>query len=125
MTQTQKGTHGPVASDAVGKLQTLRFGSALSREVRDYNEAVDDWWCGRRPGPAPAAPFDLLEPFREAWGYQPKKPISLRVDQWLLALVKEMAVKTQTPYQEIFRIWLEDGMRRALKDGLETTEQDH
>lgn len=98
-------------------LASIRFGSPWPRELRDFHQAVDRWFFGGRHGRAPQEPADPLEPFREAWGSPPKKLISIRVDEHLLALVREMGRQAEMPYQEILRIWMEEGMRRALREG--------
>ena len=61
----------------------------------------------------------MLEPFRDAWLAQPKKLVSIRLDEWLLLLVKQMAAQTGLRYQEILRGWLEEGLRRAIEEGLD------
>ncbi len=116
---------GPLGERDLQKaLAKIRFGSPWAPEWRDYFRELDDWFFGGRGGSAPEGPLDVLEPFRQAWGHPPppKRLVSIRVDEWLLALVKEMGRQVGMPYQEIVRIWMEDGMRRALTDGLREPE---
>jgi hypothetical protein len=100
-----------------GALDGVRFGSPLAGETRDHEEALERWFQGGCTGTAPRRSRpDVLEPFRDAWLAQPKKMVSIRLDEWLLVLVKEMASQAGMPYQEILRVWMEEGLRRALED---------
>ena len=56
----------------------------------------------------------MLQPFAEAQGRRPKKPISLRVDEWLLDLTKEMARQHRMRYQELIRLFIREGLRKAM-----------
>ena len=61
-------------------------------------------------------------PFREAWHGRRKQPISLRLDGWIIELTKRMAQQHEMPYQAILRIWIEEGLRRAVLEGAEEEE---
>jgi len=124
MTSIPEGDGGSFRAHAAEVLGSLRFGHPEPAEWRGYYQAVSEWFLAGRPGPAPSQPLDLLEPFRAAWGDPPKRPISIRVDEWLLALTREMARQLQMPYQEVIRVWMEEGMRRALDEGLRPQPHD-
>ena len=98
--------------------QKIRFGSPWPQEKRLYFEAFGNLLRGAS-GPIPERPSDPLTPFREAWRGQQKKPISLRLDGWIIELTKVMAKQHEMPYQAIFRIWIEEGLRRALQEGVQ------
>lgn len=99
-------------------LAGVRFGSPWAGETREHEIALERWLRGGCKGPAPQRSRpDVLDSFRDAWNAQPKKLVSIRMDEWLLALVKEMASQTGMPYQEILRGWMEEGLRRALEEG--------
>lgn len=100
----------------------VRFGSPWAGDTRQHEEALERWLRdGCRGEPPRRRREDVLEPFRDAWIAQPKKMISIRMDEWLLALVKQMAVQVGMPYQEILRLWMEEGLRRAVEEGATAT----
>ncbi len=106
-------------------LGNVRFGSPWSGETRRHEEALERWFQGGCSGPAPQRSRpDVLDPFRDVWVGRPKKLVSIRLDEWLLALVKAMAAQAGTPYQEILRTWMEEGLRRALEEGLSDASAD-
>ena len=99
----------------------MRFGSPWPREKRLYFEALGNFLRGAG-GPIPERVPDPLTPFREASRGQQKKPISLRLDGWTIELTKMMAKQHEMPYQAILRIWIEEGLRRALQEGVQEEE---
>ena len=114
------GSSGPWGKDLGHSLGSVRFGSPWSGAEREHEEALEQWFQSGCGGPAPQrARPDVLEPFRDAWLAQPKKLVSIRLDEWLLLLVKQMAAQTGLRYQEILRGWLEEGLRRAIEEGLD------
>ena len=73
-------------------------------------------------GPPIKRPDDPLQPFRDANESGPRKPISIRVDHDLLALTKELARQHGLPYQVVIRVWIEEGLRRAIRGGAAANE---
>ncbi len=47
----------------------------------------------------------------------------MRVDEDLLSLTKELARQHGLPYQAVIRVWIEEGLRRAIREGNEDSEQ--
>ena len=99
----------------------MKFGSPYSKERQEFIEAAQEWFSTRN-GPLPRAKPDILEPFITAFRGVKKKQISIRVDGWMIELTKLMAKQHQMPYQKIFQIWMADGLRRAVKEGIESLQ---
>lgn len=99
----------------------MRFGSPWPPEKRLYIEALGNLIRGGG-GAVPSPPPDPLVPFREAWNGRRKQPISLRLDGWVIELTKMMAQQHEMPYQGILRIWIEEGLRRAVIEGADEKE---
>lgn len=95
-----------------------RFAAPLPKEWRVYFRALEQWiqGCGKLPA---RRPEDILEPFRDAEGKRSKRLISIRVDEHLLALTKEVARQHDLRYQAVIRLWIEEGLRRAIHEGVE------
>lgn len=101
----------------MAKSSRVRFGSPWPSETRKYHEAIGEWFRTGSGPVVPDRPPDPLRPYRDARREQPKQPISMRVDTWVLELTKQMARQHRMPYQQIFRIWIQEGLRRALREG--------
>jgi hypothetical protein len=43
----------------------------------------------------------------------------LRVDEYLLELTQEVARQHGLRYQGVIRLWIEEGLRRAIQEGAE------
>ena len=99
-----------------------RFASPVEQERRAYYRAVRTWF-DNGSGRAPKPPENALRPFRDAKGTGPKKPISLRIDEDLLELTKELARQHGLPYQAVIRVWIEEGLRRSIREGVEDPER--
>ena len=99
-----------------------RFASPESPEWRGYWRALQAW---SRHGAAPPGkpPEDPLRPFRDATGKRPKRPISIRIDEVSLELTKELARQHDLRYQAVIRVWIEEGLRRAIREGIEDPER--
>ena len=95
-----------------------QFGSPWSPEKRAYLEGLKPWFDGE--GPPPLRPDDPLKPYRDAASDEPKTLISMRVEGWLLKLVKEMGKQHEMPYQQLLRIWMHEGLGRAILEGDES-----
>ncbi len=93
----------------------LQFGPPWTQEQREYYAGLQRLLDGS--GAPPSRPADPLMPYREAAAQEPKKLISRRLEGWFLDLVKEMAAQQEMPYQQIIRIWMHQGLRRALLEG--------
>lgn len=73
------------------------------------------WLEGKRA--PPKAEADPLDPFRRALPSNSRKLISIRIDPWMLRLAKAVAVRHRLPYQHVFRLWIEQGLRRSVVEG--------
>jgi uncharacterized protein (DUF4415 family) len=99
-----------------------RFASPVPREWRAYYRAIQEWF-ERGTGPAAERPEDPLRPFRDASkGKSRRKLISLRLDHHLLELTKEVARQHDLRYQAVIRLWIEEGLRRAIREGVDGTQ---
>jgi predicted DNA binding CopG/RHH family protein len=58
-----------------------------------------------------------LRAFVDATAKTRKRLISIRVDEELLDLTKELARQHGMPYQAVIRVWIEEGLRRAIREG--------
>jgi hypothetical protein len=94
----------------------------VSPEWRAYFRALRAWSKHGSP-PAGKAPEDPLRPFRDATGKRPRRPISLRVDEVFLELTKELARQHGLRYQVVIRERIEEGLRRAIREGVEDPER--
>jgi uncharacterized protein (DUF4415 family) len=94
-----------------------RFASPVPQERRNYYRAIQQWFQ-TGSGPPFERPEDPLRPYRDAKGERRKKLISLRVDQDLLELAKEVARQHELRYQAVLRLWIEEGIRRAIREGV-------
>jgi predicted DNA binding CopG/RHH family protein len=61
-------------------------------------------------------PLDPLAPYRDAHSERRKKLISIRLDEYLLELTREVARQHQMPYQAVIRQWIQEGLRRVLRE---------
>lgn len=95
-----------------------RFASPLARERRAYFRALQQWFR-TGSGPPVQAPDDPLRPYREAHASRRRKLISLRVDEHLLELTQEVARQHGLRYQAVIRLWIEEGLRRAILEGVD------
>ena len=93
-----------------------RFASPLSREQRAYFRSLQRWFQ-TGSGPSLERPDDPLRPYRDAHPKRRRKLISLRVDEYLLALTQEVARQHGLRYQAVIRLWVEEGLRRAIREG--------
>lgn len=87
-----------------------RFASPVPKEWRAYYRAIQG------SGPIVDRPPDLLAPFRDGQPEGRKKLISLRVDEYLLELTKEVARQHQMRYQAVIRQWIQEGLCRAMRE---------
>ncbi len=67
-------------------------------------------------------PDDPLQLYHDAGPRKRRKLISLRVDEYLLGLTKEVARQHELSYQAVIRLWIEEGLRRAIREGSEDSE---
>ena len=67
-------------------------------------------------------PNDPLKLYQDALPRKRRKLISLRVDEYLLELTKEVARQHELSYQAVIRLWIEEGLRRAIREGTEDPE---
>ena len=74
-------------------------------------------------GPGFFGGLQRLEPFRDANDKRRKRLISIRVDEDLLDLTKDLARQHDLRYQAVMRCWLEQGLRRAIREGAEDPER--
>ena len=95
-----------------------RFASPLSREQRAYFRGLQQWFQ-KGSGPPVERPEDPLRPYRDLHPSRRRKLISLRVDEYLLELTQEVARQHDLRYQAVIRLWIEDGLRRAIREGVE------
>ena len=65
---------------------------------------------------------DPLRAFVDATAKTRKRLISIRVDEELLDLTKELARQHGMPYQAVIRVWIEEGLRRAIREGARERE---
>jgi len=93
-----------------------RFSSPLAPERRAYFRALYQWHQAGS-GPPVERPEDPLRPYRDGHPRQRRKPISLRVDEYLLELTQEVARQHGLRYQAVIRLWIEEGLRRAIREG--------
>ena len=102
-----------------------RFASPVAREWRIYYRALQQWFQ-TGAGPAVDRPEDPLRPYRDVTkgkSRRRRKLISLRVDQHLLELTKEIARQHELRYQVVIRLWIEEGIRRAIREGVDDPER--
>ena len=103
-----------------------RFAAPEPPEWRAYYSAIRQWF-EHGSGLPPEPPDDPLRPFVEATGKATGKTrrrlISIRVDEEFLALTKELARQHRMPYQVVIRVWIEEGLRRAIREGAQRTKQ--
>ena len=99
-----------------------RFASPVARDRRSYYRAIVEWFHNGS-GPRPERPEDPLQPFRDATERRRKRLISMRVDEDLLDLTKELARQHGLRYQVVFRLWIQEGLRRAIREGVEDPER--
>jgi hypothetical protein len=98
-----------------------RFASPVAREQREYFRALQRWFQTGTGGPT-ARPDDPLQPYRDGKPRRRRKAIFLRVDEYLLALTQEVARQHGLRYQAVMRLWIEEGLRRALVEGRDDPE---
>ena len=101
----------------------INFGSPYSRESQEFFKAAQEWF-ETRIGPLPRAKHDPLEPYISAYQGVNKSQISIRIEGWILDLTKQMARQHKMPYQKILQIWMAEGLRRAVRDGVEGVQND-
>ena len=93
-----------------------RFASPEPPEWQAYFSAIRQWY-EKGSGPPIKRPDDPLQPFLDATTTTRRRLISIRVDEDLLNLTKELARQHDLPYQAVIRIWIEEGLRRAIREG--------
>jgi hypothetical protein len=98
-----------------------RFGSPWSPEEQKWFEHVKA--ALESGGFPPAPPHDPLQPYHKAAREQRKRAVCIRLEPWLIDLVKAMARQHEMPYQQILRLWMYEGLRRALREGREPGER--
>jgi hypothetical protein len=99
-----------------------RFAEPEPPEWRAYFAAIRQWF-ENGSGPPIERPDDPLQPFRDATAKSEKKLISIRVDEDLLHLTKELSRQHGLPYQAVIRAWIEEGLRRSIREGAGDPEQ--
>lgn len=92
--------------------------SPVSKERRDYYRAMKNWFQKGTGGLA-QRPGDPLQPYRDATTRRRKRLISLRVDEDLLEFTREVARQHGLRYQQVIRLWIEEGLRRAIREGID------
>jgi len=60
---------------------------------------------------------DVLHPFRMAFHGVPRQSITIRMDVWMLELAREVARRYSLDYQRVLRMYVEQGLRRAMEEG--------
>ena len=95
-----------------------RFASPLAPERRAYFRALHQWFQKGTGSPV-ESPDDPLRPYRDAHPRRRRRLISLRVDEYLLELTQEVARQHGLPYQAVIRLWIEEGLRRAIREGVD------
>ena len=95
-----------------------RFASPLAQERRAYFRALQQWFQ-KGSGPPVESPDDSLRPYRDAHHSRRRRLISLRVDEYLLELTQEVARQHGLRYQAVIRLWIEEGLRRAIREGVD------
>ncbi len=74
-------------------------------------------------GPRPQHESDLLDVFRYATLQRKRKiAVSLRMDEWVIGITKAISKKHGVGYLHCYKLWIEDGIRRALEEGLKAKE---
>ena len=99
-----------------------RFAPPEPPEWRAYFSSIRQWFENGSGKPI-KPPDDPLQPFRDATTTSRKRLISIRVDEDLLNLTKELARQHGLPYQAVIRVWIEEGLRRAIREGAEDPER--
>jgi len=99
-----------------------RFAAPVPPEWRSYYRWLLERWTQPRSEDRPGRPEDPLEPFRDAKVKHRKRLISIRVDEDLLELTKELARQHGLRYQAVLRLWIQEGLRRAIREGVEDPE---
>ena len=99
-----------------------RFASPVAAEWRAYYRAIQKWFQNGT-GPPAERPEDPLRPYRDAKRKRRKKLISLRVDEDLLELAKEVARQHHLRYQAVIRLGIVEGLRRGIREGVEDPER--
>ena len=95
-----------------------RFASPVPKELRAYYRACQQWY--QKHGAAALAPVerpdDPLRPYQDGKIHRRKKLVSIRLDEYLLELTKEVARQHDMPYQAVVRQWVKEGLRRAIRE---------
>jgi len=101
-----------------------RFASPVPQDWRIYYRALQQWFQ-KGSGPDVERPEDPLRPYRDAakGKSRRRKLISLRVDEHLLELTKEVAHQHELRYQVVIRLWIEEGIRRAIREGVDDPDK--
>ena len=93
----------------------LPLASPLAKEQGSHRQAVEDWLAGK--GPRPAQQTDAIRALQMAFHGTAKRLVSLRLDEWIIALTKEVARQHDLRYQGVLRQWIIQGLRRAIDEG--------
>ncbi len=95
-----------------------RFASPVALERRAYFRTLQQWLRTGSGSPVPT-PDDPLRPYLEMHPSRRRRLISLRVDEPLLALTQEVARQHGLRYQAVIRLWIAEGLRRAIREGVD------
>lgn len=95
-----------------------RFAAPLSPEWRAYFRGIVDYFqLGQ--GSCPERREDPLQPFRDAKVKPRRRLISIRVDEDLLEITKELARQHGLRSQAVIRLSIQEGLRRAIREGVD------
>ena len=95
--------------------------SPVAKDRREYYRAARDWFQ-KGTGAFVEKPVDPLQRYLDAHPSRRKKLISIRVDEELLELTREVARQHNLRYQAVIRIWIQEGLRRSIQEGPEDPE---
>jgi uncharacterized protein (DUF4415 family) len=95
--------------------------SPVAKDRREYYRAARDWFQ-KGTGAFVEKPADPLQRYLDAHPSRRKKLISIRVDEELLELTREVARQHNLRYQAVIRIWIQEGLRRSIREGPEDPE---
>ncbi len=94
----------------------LSLGSPWPERVRQRRKLFDEYLQGKVPLPPPEP--DPLAPFRHPdYKRHARKLISIRLEDWMIDIARGVAAQHDLDYQQVLRIWIEEGVRRSVEEG--------